>query len=172
MAEKSKTKTQRITTVAVMAAIIFVMTWLVKFPLPISGGAYLNLGDTIIYICAYILGGPLTALAAAIGSGLADLAVGSLVYVVPTIIIKALMGLAAGYITKKQNFPFYLLACAVGGAIMTGGYAVFEALFFDTSYALAAMPFNLIQWAGCVIIAAIFYSVAKQISTHYKFREQ
>jgi len=168
--EDAKGKTRRITMVAIMAALIFVITWLVKFPVPGTGGAYLNFGDIIIYMCAYILGGPLTALAAAIGSGFADLAVGSAVYIIPTIIIKGLMGFVAGSINKKQNLGFYVVACITAGAIMTGGYALFEYFAFDAAYALTAMPFNLIQWFGSAAISMLFFPAARQISIHYDFR--
>ncbi len=163
-------QTRKITTIAVMAALIFVVTWLVKFPVPVSGGAYLNFGDIVIYMCAFILGGPSAAVAAAIGSCFADLAVGSAVYMLPTLIIKGLMGLAAGYLTKKQTFPAYVFACVVGGAIMTFGYALFEYLSFGASYAVASMPFNLIQWAGGAIVAVAFYAVVKRLSQYFNFR--
>jgi uncharacterized membrane protein len=168
--EKQSLKTRKITVCAVMTALVFVVTVFVKIPVPASSGAYLNVGDIVIYICAYVLGGPLTALIAGAGSCLADLAAGSAVYALPTLAIKGIMGFAAGTIMRKQRMPFYILGCIAGGAVMTGGYAVFEALFFDTYYMLSMLPFNLVQWAGCVAFALIFYTVANNISKYFGFR--
>ncbi|HBU13081.1 MAG TPA: hypothetical protein DEB31_10295, partial [Clostridiales bacterium] len=61
--------TKKITTAAVMAALIFVVTWLVRIPVAPGYAAYFNFGDVVIYSCAYILGGPLAMAAAAAGSG-------------------------------------------------------------------------------------------------------
>lgn len=164
-------KTRKITVVAVMTALIFVITWLIKFPVPGTGGAYLNFGDIVIYMCAYILGGPLTAIAAAIGSCFADLAVGSAVYALPTLIIKGLMGLSAGLLMRKKGFGFYLLGALAAGAIMVGGYAAFEFFAFDQLYMVASLPFNFIQYGAAVAVAMMFYTVVKNISKYFGFRE-
>lgn len=164
------TKTRKITMVAVMAALIYLMTVFVKVPLPSLNGAYINFGDIVIYICAYLLGGPVTALAAGIGSCLADLTVGAVIYAIPTLIIKALMGLTAGVLTKKQNFPSYLVACLCGGCIMVGGYALFEYFAFGAAYVITSLPMNAIQFGVSVGIALGFYKVVKSISGTFAYR--
>ncbi len=161
--------TRRITVVAVMTALIFVITWLIKFPVPGTGGAYLNFGDIVIYMCAYILGGPLTAIAAAVGSCFADLAVGAAVYALPTLVIKGVMGLIAGLIMRKRGFGFYLLGAVCAGAIMVGGYAAFEFFAFDQMYMVASLPFNFIQYGAAVAVAMIFYTVVENISKYFGF---
>ncbi|NLM83657.1 MAG: ECF transporter S component [Clostridiales bacterium] len=145
--------TLKITYAAVLAALVFVVTFLTRIPVPGLSSAYINLGDTVIFISAYLLGGPVAAAVAAIGSALADLAAGAAVYIPATFVIKGLMGLGAGSIMRVRNLAFYALAAIVGGAIMTGGYFVFEAIFFDLAYALTALPLNLVQWGGSVVIA-------------------
>jgi uncharacterized membrane protein len=154
-----------------MAALIFVVTWLIRVPAPGIHGAYLNFGDAVIYMCAYFLGGPPAALAAAIGSGLADLSAGAVVYILPTAVIKGVMGLVAGRINKGRGFAFYALSGLVGGAIMTAGYALFEYAMFGAAYAIAGMiPFNLIQWFGGWAASLILYPAAKRIARHFDFR--
>jgi uncharacterized membrane protein len=141
---------------AVMAAVIFAVTWSVRIPLPFTSGGYLNLGDAVIYCSAFIIGGRRTAAAAAVGSGLADLAAGAVVYILPTAAIKGVMGLVVGAaMARGAGFSRYLTACFIGGAVMTGGYALFEFAYFGSAYALSALPFNAIQWAGGVIVAAV-----------------
>lgn len=149
---------------AVTAALVFVATWLIKIPVPVSGGAYLNFGDAAIFVCAYILGGPLAALSAGLGSALADIAAGTAVYAVPTLLIKALMALIVGLMTGSQKFVPYIAGCIAAGAVMVFGYAVFEWVFFGRAYAAATLPFNVVQWAGSVLVAAVLYRGARRLS--------
>ena len=78
-------------TAAIFAALEFVVTYLVSFPIPVIQGAYVNAGDVVLYLGAALLGGPWQALAAGIGSMLADLMLGSAVYAIPTLLIKMTM---------------------------------------------------------------------------------
>ena len=158
-----KQTTKLITTSAIMAALVFVLTILVRVPVPaLNGQAYFNLGDTMIYFAAYVLGGMPAMFAAGIGSFLADLSVGAVVYAIPTLIIKGFMGFLCGYMMKKGNFRMYLLACIIGGAIMTFGYALFEYFAFDVAYVLVSLPANCIQWACGAGVALVLYKVAKK----------
>ena len=163
---KMENRLKKTTTAALMAAVIFVVTFTGSvIPIPRRGsGAYVNLGDTVIYIAAYILGGPAAGIAAAIGSALSDTAAGSVVYILPTFIIKGLMGLVCGQIMKKRSFAAYAIACAVGGAIMTAGYGLFETGFFGRSYAAASLPLNVVQWVAGAAVGIALYPAAKRLS--------
>jgi uncharacterized membrane protein len=162
--KKSNFGIQKTTTTALMAAIIFVVTYLIRIPLPFASGGYLNIGDAPVYIGAFLLGGPAGALAAAIGSALSDLAAGYVYYALPTAIIKGVMGLTVGVIlARNKSLPRYAFASILGGAIMVAGYAVFEAAFFNANQAIATIPFNAIQWAGGVIVAIALFPALKRI---------
>lgn len=150
-------KTKRLTTTAVVAALVYVITMLIVIPVPAIKGAYFNLGDVIIYCAAFLLGGPYAAIAAALGSGLADLTLGSALYAPATVVIKGLMALAAGAITKKPNLSKYILACVVGGLIMAGGYGLYEVIIFGASAAVLTVVPNLIQAACGIVIASALY---------------
>jgi uncharacterized membrane protein len=156
-----------------MAALIFVVTFIVRIPIPFSsGGGYLNMGDVVIYVCAYLLGGPRASIAAAIGSGLADLTAGAVIYILPTCAIKGLMGFVAGAVSKGGGFKRYLISSVAGGAIMVAGYAIFECIFFGRAYALAALPLNAIQWGGCTAITAAIYTITKKINSYLAHQPQ
>jgi uncharacterized membrane protein len=160
----NRDKIKKLVVTAMFAALIFVVTFLVRIPLPFAGSGYLNIGDVMIYLSAFILGGPLAGLAAALGSSLADLASGYVVYMLPTFIIKGAMGFGAGSIhAKMKNLPGYLFGNAVAGVIMVAGYFIFEYFFFSPGQAIAAAPFNMIQLAGCVAISFAVFPVAKQL---------
>ena len=72
----------------VMAALVFLMTFIPKVPIPLG---YAHLGDGMIFIAAYIIGKKEGMIAAAIGSALADLIGGFPIWILPTFIIKLVM---------------------------------------------------------------------------------
>ena len=159
-----KTNIQKITITAAFAALIFAVTFIVHIPVPGTAGGYINLGDTAIYLAAFLLGGPLAGAAAAIGSALADLSFAATYYIVPTFFIKGLMGLTAGYLSRSARFSRYTVACVLGGLIMTAGYGLYELAVFGSAYALGSLPFNLIQWVGGTAAAIILFPIAKRLS--------
>ena len=160
---------RRITYTAIAAAIIFVITRLIVIPIG-SGGAYLNFGDIAVYITAYLLGGPIAAAAAAVGSGLADLTTGVLIYAPATFVIKGLMGLVAGLLLRRKNFGLFAAACVLGGAMMTVGYALYETAVFGFPTALANATFNLIQWGASVAVSLLLYPITDRLRkvTHFE----
>lgn len=155
---------------AIAAAVVFVFTRIIYFSVG-SGGAYIHLGDAFIYFTAFLLGGPIAGIAAAIGSAFCDLSLGYVVYIPATFVIKGLMGLTAGLIMKNRKFWSYILACAAGGAIMTVGYALYETVLpsFGLAYALYNIPFNVVQWGASIVIAAVLYPVALRIRKVMRF---
>jgi uncharacterized membrane protein len=206
---KQRGRLVRITQTALMAAIIFVVTYIVRIPMPIASGGYLNIGDTPLYIAAYLLGGPAGAIAGALGSAMSDLAAGYVVYAAPTAIIKGTMGFVCGVLmnrarqrqkgtvhvsrlgqdasgngnskaerigvsdagadarleeggaVKRGGLKRFVLASILGGAIMVGGYAIFEALFFNLNQAIVTIPLNCVQWAGGVAAATALFPAVR-----------
>ena len=157
-------KVKKLTMTALMAAVIFVVTILVKIPMPgVSGMGSLNIGDAIIYLTAALLGGPAGMIAAAIGSSLADLLTGLAHYMLPTAIVKGLMGLVCGRLMERETFARFLIASVAGGAIMVAGYAVYDTMLLQLAVALAIIPFNLVQWGVNVALAAAFYPVVPRL---------
>jgi len=156
-------RVKKLTSTALFAAVIFVVTYLIRIPIPVASGGYINIGDAPVYVAAALLGGPAGMAAAAIGAALSDLSAGYVVYILPTAIIKGLMGLICGKLMEREGFARFFFAAAAGGAIMTGGYAAFETLLFNLNQALVAVPFNIIQWVCGVAVAAAFYPVIPRI---------
>ena len=73
------------------------------------------------------------------------------------------MGFVCAMMVKKGSLPRFAISCVLGGAIMVVGYGVYEWFVFGWSYAITAVPFNLIQWAGGVIGAIALYYPVKRI---------
>ena len=181
MSNDKHQRTRTLVIASMLTAIIFLSTYFIKFPVPKAAGAYVNIGDSVIYISGVLLAFPWAAGAAAIGSMLADVVYGGGVYIPATFVIKGLMGLVASlflYRKKKEGdqklklehgeknngaFFKFVLVCILCGAIMVSGYFLFEWIVFGWAYALSTLVFNLIQWAGGVIIAAILYYPIRMI---------
>lgn len=100
-------QTQRLVLTGLMTAMVFLLTFLVKIPIPFTSG-YIHLGDSMIFLSVLAVGPFYGAFAAGVGSMLSDILGGYAQYAIPTLVIKSLMallmGLAMSGKTKKQIF--------------------------------------------------------------------
>ncbi len=87
---------------AVFAALVYVSTAIIGFDIPIGGG-YIHFGDSIVLLSAMLLGPIYGAIAAAVGSGLADALSPYAVYTIPTIIIKGTAAFLVGLAYRKLS---------------------------------------------------------------------
>ncbi len=143
-----------------LAACTLLLTIVVAIPIPQMSGAYINLGDVGVYLCAFLLGFPWGALAAAAGSCLADILLGSALYALPTFIIKGLMALFAAYLFKRMPSKFFFVLL-LAGLLMPLGYFLFEAALYGAAAALAGVPLNLVQYAAGVALGGSVLKLAK-----------
>ena len=88
-------KTKTIIIAALLAALTTVATMIIKIPTPTQG--YIHLGDGMVLICGILLGPGIGAVAAGIGSMMADLFGGYMAWVPGTFAIKALTALVGGW---------------------------------------------------------------------------
>lgn len=137
-----------------LAAVVAVMTAAVKLPVPATGG-YVHPGDGAIFLAAALLG-PYAAVPAAVGSALADILGGYMVYAVPTAVIKGLMGLMAGRLMGEKAVSVRnALVFAACELVMVAGYFCFEWAMYGAGAALGAVGPNLIQGAAGVILGCV-----------------
>lgn len=127
------TKTKRIVTAALIAALACVATMIIKIPSPLKG--YLNLGDCIVLLAGWILWPAYSFVAAGLGSALADLFSGYIIYAPATFIIKGLMALIAFYgfkLTHKKlgSLPSRIISGVAAEVMMILGYFVFEGFMY------------------------------------------
>ena len=134
---------------ALMAALCTLLTLVIRIPSPMGG--YLNLGDCAVLLSAWLLGPAAGAAAAGLGSALADL-LGYPLYAPGTLVIKALMAAAAGWLFRsltRRNVPLTgagLVSGVVAEAIMAGGYFLFECWVLGMGPAVVVnLPANLVQ---------------------------
>lgn len=117
-------KLKNMVMVGVMAAIIFVATW-IHIPIQIGYASMIHLGTAALLIVAVILEPKEAFLAAAIGMGLFDVMDPAFVVWAPfTFVIKGLMAFVVSYyIHKKPETALHkLIAFALGSVISIGGY--------------------------------------------------
>ena len=155
---------KKLTVAGVMAALVFVMTYVPKVPVPVTGG-YVHLGDGAIFLSVLLLG-PLGIPAAAIGSGLSDILGGYLVYALPTMLIKALVALIAWKIWKEGSWLRAAAAFIVAEIAMVAGYFAFESVMYGAAAAWAAVGPNCIQGIAGVALGLVchgLYPRMKQI---------
>ena len=159
---------------AMFAALITVTTAYIKIPAPLG---YAHAGDSMIYLAASVLPGPLGFAAAAVGGGLADLLAGYPQWAIPTAIIKALNVLPFFLIKLSlKNSPKLdkiislpnLLMLIPTTIVTIGGYFVANALLYDTAAAIAEILPNLVQAS---VGAGIFIVLGTSLdAVHFKSR--
>ncbi len=148
---------------AMLAALVCVVTFAVRVPIPMTQGAYVNLGDAVVYLGSFFSCNLVTALGLGLGSALADLLAGAAVYAIPTLLVKTSMALLAMLIFKKsKSFRGYLMGSVAAGLVMVAGYFICESVLFGVATAAASIVGNLIQLAGGVALSApVWYALKK-----------
>lgn len=146
-------KTLRVVMAAVLAALVAVFTMFFKVP---TGIGYANLGDGVILFGGLLLG-PVAAVSAGVGSALADFLLGYPIYIIPTFIVKGVMGLIGGWLLRKSKTTItrQILVYIVCELWMVLGYFLAEAFFLSYGVAGAAgsIVSNLMQGAVGVALA-------------------
>lgn len=148
---------------AIFAALICVATSIIYIPIP-SGG-YAHLGDGLVLLAGFCLPLPYAALAAGVGSLIADLFAGYALYAPATFIIKALCAVVAGLLYKAfKKLPIVLnlsFSAICAELLMVGGYLFFEAVILSLGLgALGGIFGNAMQGCvgtlvGCILFLAL-----------------
>lgn len=160
MEKKTEAPLYKLVLGGLMGAVILLLTIVVAVPIPGMAGAYVNLGDAGVYLAAFLLG-PFGALAAGIGSMLADLLLGSALYALPTLCIKGGMALLYWALSKKTHRAVAML---IAGALVPVGYFLFEATLYGAATAALGIPANLIQWAVGVLLGLPVLRIAQRLN--------
>lgn len=150
-----KTPTQKIVLSALLAALVCVSTMLIRIPSPFKG--YINLGDCAVLLCGWILPPFYGFLAAGIGSALADIFAGYIIYAPVTFFIKGLMSITAYYIFKR--FSSRILGGIAAECIMVFGYYAFEGILYGFIPALVSLPVNAIQGIVGLVLGLLLVKV-------------
>lgn len=131
---------------ALFAALACVMTMIVQIPAPTG---YVNLGDCVVLLAAWVLGPVWGGAAAGVGSMLADVLNGWASYAPATFVIKFAMAALAAYIFCAMKGRWSWVVGAIAAELlMVGGYFIYESLVLGVGpAAVASVPANLVQGA-------------------------
>ena len=148
-------KIRKMVLAALMAALTYVATMVVKIPSPMQG----------YVLSGWILGPWWGGAAAVIGSMLTDLLNGYAHYAPGTLVIKALDAIVAALIVKALGRKPYAYAVGglVGEIIMVVGYFGYAALLLGKGIgAAASIPGNLVQGAMGLVIGLVLFVLLKR----------
>lgn len=153
-----KNTTQQIVMSSLFAALTCVATMIIKIPSPLHG--YINLGDCVVLLTAFLLSPGYAFLSAGIGSALADLFSGYVAYAPATFVIKGVMALVAYFVCKLLSKKMRQTgARIIGGSlaeiVMILGYFIFEGFLYGFVPSLVNIPANAIQGVAGLIVGLL-----------------
>ncbi len=158
---------------ALMSALCCVATMVIPIPTPTGG--YLNAGDIIVVFSALLAGPLYGGIIGGVGSGLADVLGGYVLYAPGTLVVKGLAAVITGLIfraSKKRHFGASLVAAICGELFMVLGYFVFEAVFLGYGLAAAAeIVGNLLQGTAGVVGGLALYHALYRVPEIRRFSE-
>lgn len=159
------TRTKKIVTAALMAALACVATMIIKIPSPLKG--YLNLGDGIVLAAGWLLSPAYGFLAAGLGSALADVFSGYVIYAPITFAVKGAMALIAFYghkalRNKLGGLPSRIISGVVAELVMVLGYFVFEGCLYGFVPSLVNVPANGVQGIAGLIIGIVLIKILEK----------
>lgn len=158
-------KLVKLVVAAMFAALCCVATMIIRIP-TIGTNGYVNIGDSVVLLCAWLIGGPYGAAAAGIGSGLADLLAGYATYVPGTFVIKFLMAVVAYVVFKAMTkvnankVASYIVSAVLAEVVMVIGYFLYESTLLGYGLAAAtSIGSNMIQGGTCLVLGTIVVGI-------------
>ena len=156
--QQTAVSTKTLCLTAVLAAFVFIMTFVPKIPIPLG---YAHLGDAVIYLLVLFISRREACLAAAIGSAFADLMGGFPIWILPTLIIKWVMVEAVFWMVRPDILPCkflsvrMVLAFFVSSAWMVVSYTAAGAILYSSVASALPMVPGLIG-EGIINMAVAF----------------
>lgn len=177
MEDERMKKTTQIVMTAMMMGLVLLMTYIIRVPIPATEG-YIHLGDCMIFMAVLILGWKWGAVAAGLGSALADLLGGYAYYAPITLVVKAAMAAVVGLFTEaalRKGFSrngirvMEVVGMALGGLVMCAGYYVAESIMYGNwLLPVASIPMNILQFVVGMVLATILATALYKTSVSGK----
>ncbi len=150
---------------SMLAAMTCIATMIIKIPVAATGG-YVNIGDTVVLLSAWLLGNPYGAAAAALGSALADILSGYVVYAPATAVIKFAMAFVCCIVSSEMTgknisrIAAYVTGSVIAEIIMIAGYFLYESTVMGYGLAAAAaIPGNAVQGVVSLILGNVLIHI-------------
>jgi uncharacterized membrane protein len=153
---------------ATFAALICILTILLAFPVPATGG-YINIGDLLVMYTALLFGPIVGGIAGGFGSMLADILLASYSFAPGTLLIKGIEGFVIGLIAnpriKNIRFSFRdVIAVISGGLLIPLGYFIYEAFILNQGVmvALGEVPGNFFQFGFAAVSSILLITATRK----------
>jgi uncharacterized membrane protein len=156
--------TKKLAMSAIGVAFMFVVTSFLQIPMFGIGAGYIHLGDTVLFIVAFICGPLVGGITGGFGGFFADLFLGYPSYALFTLVIKAVQGAIVGGLAKSifckslryQVFKF-LGILILSGTFMIVGYFLVNIMLFDWSIVIVSLVGDVIQILTNIIFASLAF---------------
>ncbi len=161
-----KSQTKKLVMAALFASLVCVATMIIKIPSPLNG--YLNLGDCVVLTAGWMLTPMYGFMAAGLGSAMADLFSGYVVYAPATFVIKGAMALVAFYgfnLCHKRagRMVSRIISGIASELIMIFGYFVFEGFLYGFVPSVVNIPANGMQGMAGLVLGIVIIKVFEGI---------
>ena len=157
MKAKNYFTTKRISFLATFVALVTVATLVIQIP-PLGGSGYINVGDTLIFVCAVFFDPFFAFVAGGLGSAIADVFVGYAAYAPFTFVVKGIEGLLCSFLIKAlkkirfKNVFAFAISMLISGLWMTVGYFFTDCVLYSFATAVAGWPGNFLQCGVSVVL--------------------
>ena len=162
--EDIMTNIRKITQTAVAVALVCIATMI---SIPVAPTGYINLGDALTLFFGCLLGPVYGAIAAGVGSALADIILSYVYYAPATLVIKAVMAVVAGIFFKygKNKLGIKTISgFVISEIIMIFGYYLYYAIISKNFIAaLSTVWGNACQALAGIVLACLLIKISKRI---------
>ena len=165
-----KNSAVNIALLAIMAALVTIMTLVIRIPYPGTSG-YFNFGDTMVMLSGFLLGPIGGFFAGGVGSAVADVVGGYPHWAPFTFIIKGFEGMAVGYLSSRVRKHVRLnswdiIAVLVGAVIMLTGYFIAQMVLIGIAIAIGELV--TVNLAQVVIGGVVTLSIGPTIRSYLR----
>ena len=163
---------QQITLIALMAALVLVLTRFLQVPIPATQG-YVHLGDAGITFAACAFGPWVAAVAGGLGTMLADLTSGYAEWAVFSLLVHGVQGWVMGWLLRREvDVVGVALAVCASSVIVVGGYFVAGTMLMGMGKAASEIVPNLLQvLSGGVVGVPLYLAVRRAYPPVTRYRE-
>lgn len=163
--------TKKIVITSLFTALTCVATMIIKVPSPLKG--YMNLGDCVVLLSGWTLSPLYGFFAAAVGSAMADLFSGYVLYAPATFVIKGLMALISlvtfKILNKKLSATISRITSGLlSELVMVAGYYIFEGFLYGFKASLVNVPANVIQGTAGLILGVILVNIFQKAKLDFE----
>ncbi len=160
---REKNTTKILVRSSMFAALVCVATMVIKVPSPLNG--YVNLGDSVVLLAGWLLPPVYGFMAAGMGSAMADMFSGYVLYAPATFVIKGVMAVIAHKLVKKTK----VISGVIAEIVMIVGYLFLESVLYGFYPSLVNVPANAIQGVICLVLALVMVHFIDKNPDRFKF---